>query len=705
MFLTSLGRLFPRTARARTSRRPAPKPVRPRCRPRLEALEERNLLSVITWAAPVSGDWNTASNWVGGVVPTATDTAVIPFANITVTHDTATANAVQRLVSEAAVNVSDGSLTVGNATTSAQTTSRLDNTLSVTGAGAVTLQNLTLSGTGTVQNSATLDATASFLNVAVQNNAGVLTSSGATFNSGTPFVNAAGATLADGVGATFATGFTNQGTITLGVAGHGTVDLNVLNGTLVNAPVATVTFVVIDAEAAPSSINGNFTNQGTVNGQGSANLGQAGDTVSNSGTINVNNIFGEGLSVTGASFTNTGTLSIGSGLGLTVSGGTFTEDGTQTGAGRLTLLGTTADFTGNVSTAATPLAIENSTFNDSTGTLTNNGTLDITGSTINAPLVNDGTLTAQGSTATLDGAFSNAAGATVTVTGPATLDVAQGFTNQGTITLTNGFGVPTLTVSSGTLTNAAGATIQSTGTNTGSATLDAALINQGTLTVDEGLVVNGTVTSSGAVNVQTGDLTLNLTGTLPTFANSGTVTVSTLQGLNVNGGGLTNSGTVSLGSVGTVKVSGGYTQSAGSTKLGGGILTVGTAASIDGGALTGPGTVNGNLVNAALVDAGAAGKPGTLNVEGNYTQTSAGTLQVQVKGTGAGSGFDQLNVSGVATLAGTLSVKLLGGFVPQAGQAFPVATFASESGAFTTLKGAADFTVQDNATNVTLVGK
>ncbi len=46
----------------------------------VELLETRQVLSTITWstaAAPTGGDWNVGTNWVGGVVPGAGDTATI----------------------------------------------------------------------------------------------------------------------------------------------------------------------------------------------------------------------------------------------------------------------------------------------------------------------------------------------------------------------------------------------------------------------------------------------------------------------------------------------------------------------------------------------------------------------------------------------------------------------------------------------------
>ena len=35
----------------------------------LEPLEERRMLSQVVWANPNGGDWDTLSNWVGGVLP------------------------------------------------------------------------------------------------------------------------------------------------------------------------------------------------------------------------------------------------------------------------------------------------------------------------------------------------------------------------------------------------------------------------------------------------------------------------------------------------------------------------------------------------------------------------------------------------------------------------------------------------------------
>jgi autotransporter-associated beta strand protein len=58
--------------------------------------------------------------------------------------------------------------------------------------------------------------------------------------------------------------------------------------------------------------------------------------------------------------------------------------------------------------------------------------------------------------------------------------------------------------------------------------------------------------------------------------------------------------------------------------------------------------------------------PAISTVTGNFAQPS-GRLTIELAGTTPGSGFDQLSISGTATLGGTLQVNLLSGFVPDTG--------------------------------------
>jgi hypothetical protein len=98
---------------------------------------------------------------------------------------------------------------------------------------------------------------------------------------------------------------------------------------------------------------------------------------------------------------------------------------------------------------------------------------------------------------------------------------------------------------------------------------------------------------------------------------------------------------------------------------------------------------------------------GILTISGNYTQTAAGTLALKVGGTTAGSQYDQVNISGTATLGGTLNLALINGFSPSGGQVFAVITFSSSSDSFATfnpplLGGKPAFSLNSTATGVEL---
>jgi hypothetical protein len=99
-----------------------------------------------------------------------------------------------------------------------------------------------------------------------------------------------------------------------------------------------------------------------------------------------------------------------------------------------------------------------------------------------------------------------------------------------------------------------------------------------------------------------------------------------------------------------------------------------------GGTLTGPGTIVGTLFNSGFVQPGDA--PGTLTISGNYTQSSAGTLNIRLAST---SSFDRLIIGGHATLDGTLRLTLLNGFKPTSGQFNILTAGLGTSGTFRTV--------------------
>jgi hypothetical protein len=56
---------------------------------------------------------------------------------------------------------------------------------------------------------------------------------------------------------------------------------------------------------------------------------------------------------------------------------------------------------------------------------------------------------------------------------------------------------------------------------------------------------------------------------------------------------------------------------------------------------------------------------------------------LNIGGTAAGQ-YNQLKITGTATLAGTLNISLVYGYTPSTGTTFPILTYASKSGDFGT---------------------
>ena len=83
--------------------------------------------------------------------------------------------------------------------------------------------------------------------------------------------------------------------------------------------------------------------------------------------------------------------------------------------------------------------------------------------------------------------------------------------------------------------------------------------------------------------------------------------------------------------------------------------------------VTGAGTTTGNVEYQASYHVGNS--PDAVSVQ-NVLLDPTSTLIMELDGTTPGSGYDQLDISGLATLNGALDVELLNGFTPSAGQSF-----------------------------------
>jgi hypothetical protein len=76
-------------------------------------------------------------------------------------------------------------------------------------------------------------------------------------------------------------------------------------------------------------------------------------------------------------------------------------------------------------------------------------------------------------------------------------------------------------------------------------------------------------------------------------------------------------------------------------------------------------------------------------VSGTYHQNLGGALNIAIGGTTPGTKYDQLNVTGAATVNGTLNLSLINAFVPTVGSTFEILNASSVSGTFSTVNGTA----------------
>lgn len=128
---------------------------------------------------------------------------------------------------------------------------------------------------------------------------------------------------------------------------------------------------------------------------------------------------------------------------------------------------------------------------------------------------------------------------------------------------------------------------------------------------------------------------------------------------------------------------GSYTQLDGETRLAGGRLSSSSSLYFQGGTLTGSGVIDASVINNAAV------RPdylhGPLIIEGDYTQSSSGSLTIDLAGTDPETGFGRLVVRESASLFGVFSAALVAGFSPADNQSFEILSYQSHVGAFGTM--------------------
>jgi hypothetical protein len=587
---------------------------------------------------------------------------------------------------------------------------------------------LTVSGATTIDSGATLQVTG-----------GTFTPSGTFNNDGTFQLDAGTTSLAGGgihsgsfsiaSGATLAfSGGTHNLNSPASVTGTGNVTFSGANATLASGTTYSPT--------GTTTVSG-----GTVTFDGTASTGgftQTAGTVTGSGTLTVNNSFSQ----SGGSQTGSGTTVLGSAItytpgtatldrNITVQGTLNQPAGTLTVNSGKTLTANTLNLTGGTITGAGDVAATQLGW--SAGTISGSGAFTVGAG--GATLTNTAAVNLNGRTLTVNGPFTQAGtfwldmhnGATLTVNGLATLDTSN--------ISTSFFGINSVSGAASTVNFLGGITklgAQPYDLAVRTNTAGTVRSQQGELVFDGGFVAastggthtgtsfvadpgasiklaNGThqaagnVTISGGGSMQLGNndgvrvmsldlaagATLTNTGTLNLVPGATLTAALDNQGtLNLTGvsatGLLTNSATLNVN--GTVTASGGVQQTAGTLNVPAGqTLTVGGPGLVlAGGALTGEGSITGNVNNTGgTVTPGAS--PGILTISGNYTQGPSGVLDMEIGGTTAGTQYDQLLVTGNASLGGTLNATLINAFVPAATDAFTlIQASGTVSGTFAT---------------------
>jgi hypothetical protein len=509
--------------------------------------------------------------------------------------------------------------------------------------GSGTISNMGIVNTGTISANQSMPLLILPSNLGLNNQGTLSVSTGDTMQVGT----SAGGALTNFSGKTLTGGtYSVGGTMQFGAS-----------GTSIVTDAANISLTGAGAQIIDFGGNNILANLATIAGSGSFTLGNSWGTFTTKGN-----------------FTNNGTLTVGAGDKFIVN-----------------LANSLTNFSGTTLTGGTYKLSGTLQFNGA-NIVTNAASISLTGT--GAKILGKNNVNGLANFAV------NASGASFTLGSKyGTFTTAGNFTNNGSLTVTSGDSF----VVNGNLTNFAGTTL------TG-----------GAYNVSGTLQFNGANIVTNAANITLGSNTAKIVNQgsanamlgFNTNTASGKFTLSGNAGLTTNGGSFTNAGlfTVSSGSTFTVGGSSvNFTQTAGTTTVDGLLQgSGGGSLNLNGGSLFGAGTLGYAVVDAATITPGdSSTKTGLLAVTGAYSQSAAGALDVTIGGKTAGTQFDQLNVSSIATLNGTLNISLASGFTPAVGNTFDILNASSVTGTFTKVNGLSinsseHFTVTYNGNDVIL---
>ena len=696
--------------------------------------------ATIFWTGSSNSSWGLEANWNPARVPLASDHVEISTANATVNLDVSANLASLRLGQTNGTGTQTLAMTFG-------TTLTLATNSTVNARGLMQLASGIVNGPGLLKADGTIEWTggtwAGKAMVGASGTLRILGNATKTLASG-GFITSAGSGTWNGSGnlnASVGSGLTNNGTFTVlgdaqvlnytggtpvfinngtflkaggtntvflpdngGIAFNNNGILSVQSGVLAlggggngtNGTFSAVAGSRIDWTAGNVFLNGNtsFSGGGTNRVNGAAlTFGGGTSTLSGGGTFEV-----AGGSVAGSSsFAGTGAfnwtggsinanLSLGAGVSFNLSGSadkmlaggviSSAGPGTWSGAGNLrvgsgSVLSNSGTFTvlGDAQvvnyTGGSSVFINNGTFLKSDGTntvfLPDNGGMAFNNN--GALSVQSGVLVLGGGGTGTNGTFTAAAGSRIDLTSGAFFwNGNLGFSGAGSTRVSGGaltFGGGTSTLSGGTFELTGGSVAGSSG-----------------------------FAGAGVFNWTGGSISANLSlGTGVSFNLSGSADKT------LAGGVIDSAGPGAWSGTGRLQVGGSVLSNSGTfTVLGDAQVfnhTGGSAVFINNGTFLKSGGTNTTFLpdnggmafnNNGTVDL----RSGVLALGAGYTPSPTSQLKLAIGGLAAGTQFSQLNLSGAAALAGTLSVSLSNGFTPTNGQTFTVVSGSSLTGSFST---------------------
>lgn len=242
--------------------------------------------------------------------------------------------------------------------------------------------------------------------------------------------------------------------------------------------------------------------------------------------------------------------------------------------------------------------------------------------------------------------------------------IAGNWNDGGTYTVSAG---STLVIGSGNDHDMAGSTIR----NFGTVRHDGGRIRHG----GGSRIENSGTWLSGFDATQNNDYA----GTLGLFLNTGAYRKTDGGGDAGFGIFFRNEGSIEALS-GGINFAGGIEFIGGSLRIAAGNLSVPGTFNIQSGSVAVNGRIYSKVVNSGTLSPGAS--PGGVLVWESYTQTEAGTLDIELGGEEAGTGYDQLAVNGLATLAGRVQIRLVNGFIPPTNSVYDIVTPGGRVGEF-----------------------